>query len=348
MGVFMKNLQFITTPKAEFPIDRYADVAQLRTEYYKEEFKLPPPSIDYYIKHLGVKIPTHRYAFWTLALNEEGEIVGYGNIAGNSSGDNLNTADFEFYVRKMQNREKYEELILEELASKVNPKVDVFRIFLSKDSLKANYFEKRYRIKPKITSVMSVSDLSLFDQNKIREIVNVQKQKASKSGYSFILVEDFDFSPRIDIAEYVKIIEELINDVPQEDLATERMVYSEERLEQDYNYWINEGMKCLTYVAVKENTTIPAGFTHTNLSEFQPQVATQYLTGVIRSHRGKGLGLGLKYHMLLKLLEESDANFWLTSNARINTPMRNINEILGYKHLVTRCGYEVKRTKLEE
>lgn len=238
-------------------------------------------------------------------------------------------------------------MIIEELISKVDRKIDTIRISLTKDPSKARFFEQKYSIKPKITSIASVSELEQIEYNEIKKIAENQRIKTDKKGYDLILIRDFNFSPRIDTSEYVKIVEELLNDVPQEEMSTERMVYTEERLEQDYTYWINEGMECLTYVAIMKDTTIPVGFTQTNLSNYHPEVATQFLTGVIKIHRGKGLGLALKYQMLLKLLEQKEVKYWFTSNARINAPMRRINEIMGYRYWLTRCGYEIEIDKLK-
>ena len=86
----------------------------------------------------------------------------------------------------------------------------------------------------------------------------------------------------------------------------------------------------MTFVVIHKGTNEPVGVTCTYISKYQPENAIQEDTGIISSHRGKGLGLAIKYQMLDKLLNETNTKFWRTGNAGSNEHMLRINRILKY------------------
>ena len=82
------------------------------------------------------------------------------------------------------------------------------------------------------------------------------------------------------------------------------------------------------------------------ISQFQPEVARQGDTGILKSHRGNGLGLAVKYQMLEKLLSETDAKYWRTGNAGSNEHMLRINRLLRHEPFVSVIEFEVNRNAL--
>lgn len=89
-----------------------------------------------------------------------------------------------------------------------------------------------------------------------------------------------------------------------------------------------------TIVAVDRSTSKPIAMTEIWNKFEAPDVANQSDTGVIFEHRGKKLGLTLKYQMLDYLLTSEgtkNVKLWSTGNAASNKHMLAINDELNYK-----------------
>jgi hypothetical protein len=107
------------------------------------------------------------------------------------------------------------------------------------------------------------------------------------------------------------------------------------------------GIRFLSYFVIQEETGLPVGYTTSELNKYFPWLVWQEDTGIIHKHRGNGLGLAVKYQMLEKLLEETEAKYWLTGNNVNNVHMRRINETLGYEIWNSEYSFEFERDVLE-
>ncbi|MHA1122834.1 MAG: hypothetical protein ACTSPC_08555, partial [Candidatus Heimdallarchaeota archaeon] len=101
-----------------------------------------------------------------------------------------------------------------------------------------------------------------------------------------------------------------------------------------------------TFVAIHKETKEIAGVTVTYINEHHTKIAHQQDTGVVRAHRGNGLGLALKYQMLEKLLFETKATKWQTGNAGSNEHMLRINNMLNHEPFTSIPVYEISKLDL--
>jgi len=84
-----------------------------------------------------------------------------------------------------------------------------------------------------------------------------------------------------------------------------------------------------------------AGYNSFTTVPDEPATAEIWDTGVIRAHRGHGLGLRIKAAATLWLLETHPAARWVeTANNASNQWMINVNRKLGYRVIATWHGYE--------
>ena len=201
--------------------------------------------------------------------------------------------------------------------------------------------------KPSAKEFVSVSNIRNFNVDEVKKLAYETREKALKQGYELLFVSQGDFS-KINYQAYIRLEEEITNDMPKEDLSKENYVYTEEMHQERYVNASKLGEKYYTYALIDKETNKPIAFTELSVTKLQPTIAWQYGTGVISGHRGKGLGLALKYQSLEKLLTETEVKHWRTANASVNEFMMRINNQLVYKPLLTEVGYEITREKWEE
>ncbi|MHA1287708.1 MAG: GNAT family N-acetyltransferase, partial [Candidatus Thorarchaeota archaeon] len=104
----------------------------------------------------------------------------------------------------------------------------------------------------------------------------------------------------------------------------------------------------ISAVVRAENGDI-AGLTDVGYDPSTPTVVYQYLTGVQKKYRGKGLGKWLKAAMLLKIRDEyPDVEVISTSNATSNEPMLAINQKMGFRMKLESYMFEVGVDKVKE
>lgn len=201
------------------------------------------------------------------------------------------------------------------------------------------------------TERRSICDITSFTKEEITNKAKDQKEKVTKKGYSLIFVnsEDLEKSKYFDFLKYVKMMEDLTNDEPREDSAFGDIQLDPELYLSIRKHFVKDlGQSMWTFIAIHDGE--PVGMTETWFSDENPTLAIQADTGVVRNHRGNGLGLALKYQMLNRmLLDKSKKNirFWVTSNANSNKYMININNILKYEEKIIYNVYEFDRDSFE-
>ena len=104
-----------------------------------------------------------------------------------------------------------------------------------------------------------------------------------------------------------------------------------DRVRDQERCWSALGFTALTVAALHEPSGEIGGYTQLLLTG-RPTTAVQEDTGVVRKHRGHGLGLVLKCTNLLALTERSpDVRTVVTWNAESNAHMRAVNDTLGFR-----------------
>ena len=197
--------------------------------------------------------------------------------------------------------------------------------------------------------VRSACDLSKVKIDRLRKMSNRVLYKAKEKGYKFLFFENFDFSKvsQLDEENFLKIFNEVVNDMPSEDMTSSEELFGHEDLAiMKKNLKIRKRTS-LSYVVMKEEKIV--GFTNSMIDELNLHTIRQNDTGVIKKHRGNSLGLAMKSLMLEKIITDERSmsrNWWTTNNAKSNYHMIKINEELGYKVISNRTIYEISRKKL--
>ena len=193
----------------------------------------------------------------------------------------------------------------------------------------------------------SGANLKEFECETVKEIAKSHRERIQKEGYSLLFIDNYDFPHDFDMADYLKSLEQIWNDMPRDEMDANDSEMSAEIYSQLITRLRVEYDKSWLIVCLKNNKTV--GVTLTFFDKFTPSLAIQDDTGVIREHRGHGLGIALKYQMLEKLLCDPFAKqttYWITHNTHSNSHMIRINNELKYKEMATFVLYEFKKEEL--
>ncbi|MHA1495405.1 MAG: GNAT family N-acetyltransferase [Candidatus Thorarchaeota archaeon] len=164
------------------------------------------------------------------------------------------------------------------------------------------------------------------DWDLIESWVNEGSQRSSE------LSMDFHLSiPDSILEDYCKIYTEVLNQAPRDELTLGDEVFTPEKWKKMEAQTKESNRTWISAVVRAENGDI-AGLTDVGYDPSTPTVVYQYLTGVQKKYRGKGLGKWLKAAMLLKIRDEyPDVEVISTSNATSNEPMLAINQKMGFR-----------------
>lgn len=122
-----------------------------------------------------------------------------------------------------------------------------------------------------------------------------------------------------------------MDDAPRGTDKYDDAVWSAARIRDQEQKWAALGHTTLTVAAVHEPTGDVAGYTQL-LMTGRPTTAVQEDTGVVRAHRGHGLGRTVKTANLLALTEHDPAiTTVVTWNAESNAYMLKVNDALGFR-----------------
>lgn len=122
-----------------------------------------------------------------------------------------------------------------------------------------------------------------------------------------------------------------MDDAPHGAEKYDDAVWSAERVRGHEECWASLGHRTLTTAATHAPSGAVAGYTVLLLTG-RPTTAIQEDTGVVRAHRGHGLGRAMKAANLLALTDHSPAiTTVVTWNAESNTHMLAVNDDLGFR-----------------
>ena len=191
--------------------------------------------------------------------------------------------------------------------------------------------------------------LENFTCSEVNKIAINHRERVEHEGYSFIFVDNYEFPQEFDMDDYLKSVEEIWNDMPRDEMDANDERLTKEDYTQLISYYRARFYKIWMYVCLKDNKTV--GLTLSMIDKLQPSIVVQDDTGVIREHRGHGLGVALKYQMLEKLMCDPESKgfiYWITHNAHSNSHMIRINNELKYEEMATFVLYEFKKEELLE
>jgi hypothetical protein len=342
----MSQIKFITGAKEDIPAKYLDQLMNLFQENYKEILLQEPPDVQIYRNMWKLGDSSDQKNIYTIVLNQEDQVIGYGHCSWNIKYDNLNKGYFWIHIAKEERRKGYGKRTLIELLSRYPTQVtDLFTEVFSHTA--GVPFVESFQMEKKYTEVLSQSDLTNFDLVEVKKESKKLKKAALEKGYEIIYIDNLDHVFHLEFKKYVAMLEEIWNDMPLEELTFEDEILDIARYQEMLKRQILMGYDLLTFVAIHKETNNPVGMTMTYITKFQPHLGLQQDTGVIRSHRGKRLGLTLKYQMLEKLLTDTKITKWQTGNAGSNEHMLRINEVLNHEPFVEIPIYEMKTSDLK-
>lgn len=343
----MNNIKILVGNKEDIPTKYLEQLFALQQQEEEEKWGILPSEIELFRKKWKV-----REVYWikqlrAVAINSEDLVVGFGNIGWHIKYENLDRGWFSVYVVKEHRRKGIGKSMLKALITKPPEQIKFIyagsvlgsddEFFLRKIKKDNDYQEKR-----------NVAELTEFNVNNVREEANKLLKKAKEKGYRVVKVKNMTFEEHVDIDEFISVAQQIWNDMPREKLTYEDHTLTPERYKEIYDIEMLHGDNYYSFLCIHEETTKPIGYTIFSTNPFHKQVVWQDDTGIIPEHRGKGLGLMLKYQALLHLLEETDAKYWITGNAGSNEYMIKINKTLKHKLWMTEVEFELKREEIEK
>ncbi len=306
-----------------------------------------PPSLDYYRNFWTIPREKGSAKMKAIAVDEDNLVIGFGVIFWNTMYDNLDRSWFRLYVSPEERRKGVGSRILKELVKSLPKEIKKVGADAPKHS-PGEHFLQKFNRKHSYEEVIIMGDLEEVDLNDVEKEAKRQRELALSKGYRIVRVDDGDYKSHFDEEEFVKIVEQIWNDMPKENLTEEDMNITVDRHQAIVERNKKAGQEYISFVAVHEESKKPVGYTTVAINKYQPAIAWQDDTGIIPEHRGNGLGLAVKYQSLLTLLKETKAKYWRTSSAQSNKYMHRINEILGHKVWQSEPVYEFERKIVEE
>jgi len=343
----MPELIFYHGIKREIPRKYLEQVITLMQHNGQELMQSPPPDAEFYRRQWILSHPSSSRVLWVIAVNERDEVVSYGYLKWNVKYDNLDKGYCYFYVKKTARRRGIGTSMMKKIVPLFPEQITTI-VTEAFSTTPAKEFLSRLKEKESFTEIISVANLTEFNFEEVATEAKRQRELAREKGYEIIYINNLDHIFHVDLEEFVAMVETIWKDMPQEELS-----YEDERLTIDRFLEMNQrsmflGYRLMTFVAIHKESDKLVGLTNTIINKYNPTVAIQDDTGLLREHRGNGLGLAMKYQMLEKLLKETDAKIWRTGNAGSNEHMLRINRKLKYKPIITLRLYEFSRKELQE
>jgi mycothiol synthase len=173
------------------------------------------------------------------------------------------------------------------------------------------------------TAVCNVLDLGALDPQ-----VNAARANAVPDGY--VLRRWLDTSPE-DLVEPFARAREAMNDAPHGEEPQDDAAWTADRVRLLEEHRARRKSRVYYTAAVAVGTGDMAGYTEIEVTD-RPITAIQEDTGVVRAHRGHGLGLVVKAANLKWLLSaEPHVRKITTWNAESNSHMLAVNHQLGFR-----------------
>jgi GNAT superfamily N-acetyltransferase len=343
----LDNLKFIIGQNEDLPEKYNEKMFALLRGYDSERLSLEPPSIEFYRNYWSLKkIPDRKYIN-VFAFNEKEELIGYGFSGWNIKYDNLERGFFQIYVEPKERRKGYGTSIMKKLFVQIPAKITTLGVSAEEGSV-GEKFIRHFKQESCFEEIISTANFSDFNLEKVKKIVDEEEKRIEKLGYTFVELEGLDYQKKFDEKKYVQMVEQIWNDMPREEMAFGEDVLTVNRYKEIVDYSIRKGDRNFGIAITIKESTEPIAHTRVMYNKFDPDVIEQDDTGVIHEHRGNGLGLALKYKILEKILTETSAKYWITSNAKSNKHMIRINEKLKHKVVSKRVVYDFGREEWEK
>ena len=337
----MNKITLYAGKSEEMPEKYLEQFFALRQQEYEENTAMLPPSIDYFRNSWKLGSFSWEEVRRVFLVNPDDHLIGIGYVSWHTKYDHLDRAWFGIYIAHKERRKGYGTKIFHSILDQLPSQI--LKISSSTSlGTPGEHFLRKLKKESNYEEQIVVANLEEHNVDEIEREACKHRQLALKKGYKIEFFENDTADNHVDYIKYVRMVEQLWNDMPREELTDEGDVLTEEKLRGIYSHSINRGLHYYGYLAIHEESNEPVGYTTVAINKYQPWIAWQDDTGVIHEHRGNGLGIALKYQSLLKLLKDTKAKYWRTGNAASNIHMARINKRLGHKLFLTDLVFELE------
>ena len=340
----MINIHFINLTNVT-PEKYKEEYFVLRQQFEEEKFGYLPPALEYYRILQNLPEEDGKAFYPTLLVNDDDSVIGFGIQGWNTKYDNLQSGWLDLFITPQMRRKGLGLIILKKIISIFPEQVKILHAYAMR-STRGFFFLKQFKNKPDSEEYMLTADITEFDVAEIRKEIRILADKTKKNGYEIVKIENLNFDNSLSIEDFVALTEEIANDIPRGEFSVERMVHTTERYRNRIERHLLAGYTVVSFVAVDISSGKPLGFTTVVTNKYYPHQAKQRHTGVLSSHRGRSLGLMLKYQTLLFLLEKTKVRYWTTENNTTNIHMFKINKLLKHKITNIQSGFEINKEEI--
>lgn len=335
----------------EIPENLIQGIIKIRIEGEEDyNYPLDVTTTDEETELKAMKLPPHPDNRIITVVGHRGDqVVALGTLRLNVGSHNRSNASIMVRTLSSERRKGYGKAILEKLVQEIPEEVEIlfFQVLPQYEGF-YTYVEK-FPVKLGMVERKSASDLRKFNLDEVRSKAAVLRRNAEERGYEFVKIRDYEFPNDFNLKAYMEALEQIWNDMPSEELSFEDERINERHFEVMKERIKTRGTHNWLIVCIEKETGNPVGMTDVFLDYRFPELLYQGDTGVIREHRGKRLGLTLKYLMLEDILSDErlkDAKYIQTHNAHSNEPMIRINNDLGYEEVAMLREYEIRKNDL--
>lgn len=164
-------------------------------------------------------------------------------------------------------------------------------------------------------------------------------KETEMKGVKNIKIETYHDLPEKHLKSFCEAYTEIANDEPSGELEEQKEITPEYRrsIEQEFK---NDGTTLTTKIAVNSSDSV-IGLTEILYDPDRGHRILQFMTGVIRKHRGQGIGKLLKADALFYIKKQyPEVKYIISGNANLNAPILHINNSMGYKKVLSRYEYK--------
>ena len=187
----MNQIRYLTGTKEDIPAKYLDQLMSLFQENYEEILKQEPPAVGLYENVWKIGDSSDQKKYYTIALNQDDKVIGYGYCSWNTKYDNLNKGYFWVHIAKDERRKGYGKQLLKELLPKYPPQVtDLFtEVFAETAGIP---FVESLKMEKKYTEVLSSSDITKFNLNQVKSESKKLRDSALEKGYEIIYINNLD------------------------------------------------------------------------------------------------------------------------------------------------------------
>lgn len=314
--------------------EQWTHLLRLREMFQKEVHPRDPlPDNNYWRSAVvaGSSNPIDVYHHWLVSLPDEPSFVGSVLLMLAKEGsqeyeDRKHTAFARIYVHPDYRRRGFGTKILEWLVKYAREKdISIFQTGSTLSCGKA--FAAHFHCKEALNQIenrLYVDDLDVAQLQQWNQAGAERNSMTRIRLYAGRVPNEF-------MDAYCAVMNAVVPQVPMGELESMVITFTPEVLQKHLDMIEQHGGTMLTALTL-ENDGSASGVTRMEYNPGKPHEITQDITGVLDSHRGRGLGKWLKAHMMLHVLAQYPALVYVvTGNASVNAPMLSINQRMGFK-----------------